>query len=104
MAAASAFYSREPTAEELAAFGMTADDFDDEVIEVWPDCWPAFCVFQGCATQWRTGMAGPTGLDYNVLPWLMKIHGIEDEAAALKDIRLMERVALAKIHKSQEVA
>lgn len=49
-------------------------------------------------------MAGPTGLDYNVLPWLMDNHGIEDKAAALKDIRVMERAALAKIHESQEVA
>lgn len=81
---------------------MTFDDFDDEVIEVWPDCWQAFAIFQDCATQWRTGMNGPTGLDYSVLPWLMKVHGVEDEAAALSDIRVMERAALMKIHEAQE--
>ncbi|EOY5415860.1 DUF1799 domain-containing protein [Cronobacter turicensis] len=101
MRAASAFYTPDPTAEELAVFGLTADDFDDEVIEVWPDCWDAFCIFQACATQWRAGANGATGLDYNVLPWLMKLHGVEDEAAALRDIRVMERAALNTIYKDQ---
>lgn len=50
------------------------------------------------STQWRTGMNGITGLDYNVLPWLMKLEGIEDEATALNDIRLMERAALEIIN------
>lgn len=52
-------------------------------------------------TQWRTGMGGVTGLDYNVLPWLMKVHGINDEASALNDIRVMEASALRVIHKNQ---
>ncbi len=51
------------------------------------------------ATQWRTGVGGVTGLDYNVLPWLMKVSGVEDEAAVLDDIRIMERAALDMIHK-----
>jgi len=71
------------------------------VIEVWPDVWPAFLVFQSAATQWRTGMNGPSGLDYNVLPWLMKLHGVEDEAATLADLRVMERVALRIIHNDE---
>ncbi len=44
-------------------------------------------------------MGGVTGLDYNVMPWLMKLYGIEDEATALNDIRVMERAALNVIHK-----
>lgn len=91
----------EPSAEELAVFGLTPDDFDDTVIEVWPDVWPAFMVFQAAATQWRTGMNGPSGLDYGVLPWLMKLQGIDDEAAALADLRVMERVALGIMHKEE---
>jgi hypothetical protein len=83
----------------LAGVGLTPDDFEDEVIEVWPDVWPSFCVFRSASTQWRTGMSGATGLDYNCLPWLMKIGEIEDEAAALSDIRVMERAALTIMHK-----
>ncbi|WP_194206807.1 DUF1799 domain-containing protein [Superficieibacter sp. 1612_C1] len=83
----------------MAAFGMTPDDYDETVIEVWPDVWPSFLVFQSAGTQWRTGMGGVTGLDYSVLPWLMKVRGIENEATALNDIRIMESAALRVIHK-----
>ncbi|KMV71923.1 hypothetical protein AI28_07005 [bacteria symbiont BFo1 of Frankliniella occidentalis] len=55
-------------------------------------------MFRAMATQWRTGVGGITGLDYNVLPWLMKIEGVDDEAAALNDVRVMERAALDLIH------
>jgi hypothetical protein len=44
-------------------------------------------------------MSGATGLDYNCLPWLMRTHGIDDEATALYDIRIMERTALTLMHK-----
>ncbi|AHG22202.2 hypothetical protein Z042_23280 [Chania multitudinisentens RB-25] len=70
-------------------------------MEVWPCVWPTFQVFRSLATQWRTGMSGVTGLDYNCLPWLMKLHGVEDEATALLDIRIMESVALTLIHHNQ---
>lgn len=51
------------------------------------------------STQWRTGMGGVTGLDYNVLPWLMKLIGVENEATALNDVRVMESTALTMIHR-----
>lgn len=35
---------------------------------VWPDNLPAVNVFVAMSTQWRTGMSGPTGLDYSALP------------------------------------
>lgn len=44
-------------------------------------------------------MSGATGLDYICLPWLMKIGEIEDEAAALGDILVMERAALTIMRK-----
>ncbi|MCU6419759.1 DUF1799 domain-containing protein, partial [Enterobacter quasiroggenkampii] len=50
-------------------------------------------------TQWRTGFGGATGLDYNVLPWMMHVHGIVDEATVFDDIRIMERIALKILHK-----
>jgi hypothetical protein len=45
IAVASAFYTPEPSADELSAFGLTAEDYDDVVINVWPDIWPAFVSF-----------------------------------------------------------
>ncbi|WP_343582479.1 DUF1799 domain-containing protein [Enterobacter sp.] len=44
--------------------------------------WPSFLVFQAVSTQWRTGMGGASGLDYNVLPWVMRLHNVDDEAPA----------------------
>ncbi|EHF4954618.1 DUF1799 domain-containing protein [Enterobacter hormaechei] len=55
IAVASAFYTPEPTAADLAPYGLTPDDYDDQYIDVWPDVWPSFLVFQAVSTQWRTG-------------------------------------------------
>ncbi|WP_338404607.1 DUF1799 domain-containing protein [Enterobacter bugandensis] len=101
IAVASAFYTPEPTAADLAPYGLTPDDYDDHYIDVWPDVWTSFLVFQTVSTQWRTGMGGPSGLDYNVLPWLMRLHNIDDEATALSDIRIMESAALKVMHKER---
>lgn len=46
---------------------MTPSDYDHEVVEIWPENWEAFRLFQMLATQWRVSMGGPTGLDHNVL-------------------------------------
>ncbi|WP_447872710.1 DUF1799 domain-containing protein [Serratia fonticola] len=98
MALAEAFYSPETPREELAAFGLSPDDYETTVLDVWPDMQPAFQLFQAMATQWRTGMGGITGLDYNCLPWLMRVYTVEDEASVLNDIRIMETAALKVIH------
>jgi len=81
------------------AFGLSPDDYDDVIVEIWPDTLTPFNVFVSMATQWRTGMGGASGLDYNCLPWVMKLQGVEDEASALKDIRIMEAAALRIMHK-----
>ncbi|HIH9407596.1 TPA: DUF1799 domain-containing protein, partial [Yersinia enterocolitica] len=38
----------------MAGNGLTPDDFDDVIIEIWPDVWPAFNVIRAMSTQWRT--------------------------------------------------
>lgn len=81
------------------AFGLSPDDYDDVIVEIWPDTLTPFNVFVSMATQWRTSMGGASGLDYNCLPWVMKLQGVEDEASALKDIRIMEAAALRIMHK-----
>ncbi|HHQ4306192.1 TPA: DUF1799 domain-containing protein [Serratia fonticola] len=83
----------------MAAFGLTLEDMASDPVEILPDVWQSFEVFRAMATQWRMGMSGVTGLDYNCLPWVMKLHGVENEVVVLTDIRVMEAVALDAIHK-----
>ncbi|HGY5079628.1 TPA: DUF1799 domain-containing protein [Citrobacter gillenii] len=91
-------YTPGPTREELAAFGLTPEDVEEEV-GILPSVWGAFTVFSALATQWRVGASGATGLDYNVLPWVFELHGVEDAAACMADIRVMEGEALKVMHK-----
>lgn len=80
----------------MAAAGLTAADFASEVVEVWPENEPAYFLFQALSRQWRIGMAGPTGLDHNVLLRRLDRMNLEpDEYDQLDfDIRLMEEEAL----------
>ena len=71
---------------------------------MWPDIWPAFVVFRAASTQWRVSINGITGLDYNVLPWLMKVYATEDEVTAINDIQIMEAAVLNIFRQSQSVS
>ncbi|ATG17166.1 hypothetical protein CO695_12995 [Providencia alcalifaciens] len=73
------------------AFGFPPD-IDD--VEVLPDVWDSFQVFSAMGTQWRVGMNGATGLDYQSLNEVMKLLNIEDKATVFSDIRVMELKAL----------
>lgn len=52
------------------------------------------------ATQWRVGMGGPIGLDYNVLlRFLDRMHLSDIEYdQMLNDISVLEQAALTEIH------
>jgi hypothetical protein len=77
--------------------------FKDELtIEVWSENWQIFQIFAfDLATQWRVGMCGATGLDYNVLPFIFRTRGIprSEWATAFDDIRAMEAEALKEMQK-----
>lgn len=64
-----------------------------------PSILEAFTIFSALATQWRVGASGATGLDYNVLPWMFKLHEVEDAAACMADLQIMESEALKVMHK-----
>ncbi len=68
----------------------------DKLVEVWPENWQTVGLFISVATQWRIGMGGPTGLDYNVLFRILDNMGCSrDEWDQLfDDIRVMESAAL----------
>ena len=68
-----------------------------QAYEVWPENHEVFLLFVDMQTQWRTGMSGPTGLDYNTLFTLMTMKNLSIDL--LDDIRVMESAALTEIHK-----
>lgn len=78
-------------------FGLTLDDFEQKTVEVWPDSLLPMQVFQAMSTQWRMGFNGPVGLDYNVLPKMIKRLGVpkKERKQVFDDVMVMERAALA---------
>lgn len=56
-------------------------------------------------TQWRTGMGGPTGLDYGALIDVMRLCGIKKkhQPDVFYDVRVMEAEAL-KVMAEQRAA
>lgn len=76
----------------------------EEDVELWAINEPSFAVFDSMSTQWRAGMAGATGLDYSALPAVMDLLGLEGEqrTQAFRDVRIMEREALAVMAEARE--
>lgn len=84
--------------------GLSRADLPEEEVEVWPDAWPAFRLFEAISTQWRTGMGGPSGLDYSIIPAVASMLGIKrrDLPDIFPDLRVMEAEALAVMAESME--
>jgi len=53
------------------------------------------------STQWRVGAAGPVGLDYNTIPFVMRTLGIPvaERSAVFESLRVLEDAALATMRK-----
>jgi len=49
-----------------------------------------FNLFTQCLTQFRTGFAGPTGLDYSGVKQVMDITGVERSKPLFRDIQTLE--------------
>lgn len=99
-------YSKPPDAADLAKMehiGLSADDYPEEVVEIWPENLPAYNLFNALVTQWRVGMGGATGLDYGVVPLTMRMMGIprSEWPALFEDVRVMEREALGVMRGEQ---
>ena len=82
---------------------MTKADIPDEEYEVWPDNWPAFLLFEAMSTQWRVGMGGAVGLDYNAIKLVASMIGLKREelTQAFPDLRMMEAEALLVMGESR---
>lgn len=66
-------------------------------MEVWPDAWSAFCLFEALGTQWRMGPGGATGLDYTAIRETARMIGLKrtELTDIFPDLRIMEHEALA---------
>lgn len=83
--------------------GLFLSDLDSDDILIWPDNWQAFEIFEAIRTQWRVGMNGPSGLDYNVIPQFLRLYQIPraDHRDLYDAIRVMEDAALLAIHEEK---
>jgi hypothetical protein len=88
----------------MAAWGFSFGDLLEEEIEIWPDVWPGFSLFEAISTQWRVGTGGAIGLDYNTLPIVAKYMEMPDEymPLAFNDVRTMESEVLRKMAEGRE--
>jgi len=99
-AAARALYTQKASDSELAAWGLEPEDFAAESpvdgVEVWKPNWAAVAVFRDLETQWRIGMAGPSGLDYAAIEPTLRLNSIKraDWPDLFRCIRILEREAL----------
>lgn len=76
-----------------------AADFQD-CDTVYPDNILPVKIFGDMLTQWRIApMGGPVGLDYNVLPIVLKIRKVDEkeEADIFECIKIMESAALKRM-------
>ena len=82
---------------------MTVEEATQPV-EVWPDNAMSVNVFIAMSTQWRVGMSGPTGLDYNALPSVMKLVGVpkKSRASVFDDVRTLEDSAMETMKKAKK--
>ncbi|PVX86481.1 DUF1799 domain-containing protein [Paraburkholderia unamae] len=72
-------------------------------VEVWPENHQAVMLFIRVGTQWRAGMGGATGLDYNVVLSLIDRLGLGavESDELFEDVRHLESVALEVMRESQ---
>lgn len=79
-------------------------DFTDNepVVEVWLENWDVIDLFQMYSTQWRVGMNGPIGLDFNVLHHALDRKGItgDDYDVWLYKLKIIEAQALSCMQRS----
>lgn len=60
----------------------------------------AVLLFGDMLTQWRVGFSGVIGLDYNSLPVVMRIRGIDLDGGSelFTALQIMERAAIERLH------
>lgn len=83
-------------------FGLTPEDYAAEnSVEVWPENVQAINAFVAMGTQWRVGPGGAYGLDYGVLPQVLRLAQIprKEWPQVFESIRVLEDAALEEMRK-----
>lgn len=89
----------------MAALGLTAQDFEADAVEVWPENVPALQMFQRIGTRWVMGGTGcVTGIRWEAVYPLMDRLGLDAPAwdALLSDLEVMEQAALLEINRKDD--
>lgn len=100
--AATAFYRRPPDEKRIKRLGFTLADYQTKDVQVWPENWPSWALFQSLCTQWRSGPGGAIGLDYTVVQQRLQAIHPDDLDSMFGDVQAMELAALAEMTKAQE--
>lgn len=101
-------YTPAPDFSPATALGFLPTDFeddeDDQASGIWPDNWPAVRVFGAMGTQWRTGVAGATGLDYSALQAVYRLTETPevDQPEIFDALQIMEDEALKAMQEHRE--
>lgn len=86
---------------ELAVLGLLPEDIPPREFDLWPENWPAIQLYVQVQTQWRVGMNGPTGLDYNVVFHELDRRALDRDTYddLMGSVRVIEETALRILHK-----
>jgi hypothetical protein len=58
-------------------------------------------MFLRLQTQWRVGMNGLIGLDYQAAEWLFRLYVAKEPASLLEDLQVMEAAVLTAMAKRE---
>lgn len=89
----------------MQGWGLPVDQYATMFnVEVWPENWTAWTLFEALQTQWRAGAGGVVGLDYSVLADELRAREIphEDHEQLRAEVRVMESAALQEIYAETE--
>lgn len=75
---------------------------DGHLFGVWPDNADTVMMFMRLQTQWNVIAGAFIGLNYQSAQFLIKIHGVENEAEMMDDLQAMEIAALQVMNKRKE--
>lgn len=87
--------------DSAAALGLMpvweAGSLELPEVYLWPENVDVWRFFQGCGTQWLSGVGGPTGLNYPGIETDMRLSGVKKSLRRdwFAKIKVMERAMLS---------
>jgi len=97
-------YEKDISEQQAGQWGLKLEELPPEEISVWDINWDSFILFNNLSTQWRIGMGGASGLDYNAIPTVAKLLGFKKKQVQdmFPDIQVMENEALITMGENKE--